>query len=294
MSIEPRNFGMSGLKVSPLGLGCGNLGRADVSEKSAEKLLLGALDLGVTLFDTARGYGSSEERIGKCLSNRRSEFVLSTKVGYGIPGYRDWTPECVVTGVHQALRLLKTDRIDIVHLHSCSKEALMHPGLIDALLAMVDQGLIGVAAYSGENEDLAYAVDTGRFRSIQCSINICDQRTIDHPLPGAKERGMGVLAKRPVANAPWRYAKRPAGQYVDEYWKRWNAMNLETGMDWNELVLRFSAFTWGVDSCLVGTTNIEHLKHNVDAIQKGPLPKEVYAQIREAFRNHDAGWIGQI
>ncbi|MGB2867044.1 MAG: aldo/keto reductase [Bacteroidota bacterium] len=294
MSIEARDFGSTGLKVSPLGLGCGNLGRSDVSEKAAENLLQTALDLGVTLIDTARGYGRSEERIGKYLSKRRTEFILSTKVGYGIPGYRDWTPECVVAGVHEALRLLKTDRIDIVHFHSCPKETLQQDGMIDALLSMVEQGKISVAAYSGENEHLEYAVGTGRFRSMQCSINVCDQRTIDHPLPQAKERGMGVIAKRPVANAPWRFAKRPVGQYVDEYWKRWKAMNLEFGMDCQELALRFAAFTWGVDSCVLGTTNAEHLRQSSDAIQKGPLPKEIYAQIRDAFRKHDSGWTGQI
>ena len=294
MSMQLRDFGLTGLKVSPLGLGCGNLGRSDISEHTAEDLLRSALDLGVTLMDTARGYGKSEERIGKYLSKRRSEFVLSTKVGYGIPGFQDWTPACVVAGVHEALRLLKTDRIDIVHFHSCPKETLVEPGMIDALLALVEQGKVVVAAYSGENEDLAYAVGTGRFKSMQCSVNICDQRTIDHPLPQARERGMGVIAKRPVANTPWRYSKRPVGQYVDEYWKRWKAMNLEFDIEWQELALRFTAFTWGVDTCVLGTTNPEHLRQSVEAIRKGPLPKEIYTRIRNTFRTHDSGWNGQI
>jgi len=95
-------------------------------EEAAARLLNHALDLGLTLIDTARSYGLSEERIGRHLARRRDEFVLSTKVGYGIDGIPDWTYDCVVAGVDAARARLRTDVIDIVHLHSCG------PGLLEA------------------------------------------------------------------------------------------------------------------------------------------------------------------
>src|SRR4051812_13673646 len=119
-----RAFGDTGLTVSALGFGGGHIGDPATPEPEVERLLNEVLDAGVTLIDTARGYGASEERIGRHLSGRRSEVVLSTKVGYGIPGYEDWTGPCVAAGVDEALRLMRTDRIDVVHLHSCPLEVL--------------------------------------------------------------------------------------------------------------------------------------------------------------------------
>ena len=76
-----RPFGTDGLMVSILGLGADKIGREHVSEEHASAVLNGALDLGITLVDTARGYGLSEERIGRHISHRRDSFVLSTKCG---------------------------------------------------------------------------------------------------------------------------------------------------------------------------------------------------------------------
>lgn len=70
-----------------------------VSEAEAGYLLNEALDLGVNLIDTARGYGLSEELIGRHLAHRRHEFVLPTKVGYGIAGVPDWTNACALRPV---------------------------------------------------------------------------------------------------------------------------------------------------------------------------------------------------
>ena len=223
-----------------------------------------------------------------------TDLVLSTKVGYGIPGMQDWTYECVVAGVQEAMQRMKTDYIDIVHLHSCPVETLRQSDVIDALQRMVEQGSVRVGAYSGENEHLGFAIESKRFRSIQCSINICDQRVLDGSLPEAKQQGLGVIAKRPVANAPWRFAECPAGQYSEEYWKRWKAMNPETSLDWQEIAIRFSAYTWGVDSCIVGTTKLEHLQRNVELIDKGILPQSIIEELRNAFHKHDRDWIGQL
>lgn len=293
--MEYRPFGKTGLDVPLLGFGAGHVGDPGLDEGEVGRLLSGALDLGVTLIDTARSYGLSEERIGRHLAGRRDEFVLSTKVGYGIPGYEDWTGPMITAGVEAALGRLRTDRIDIVHFHSCPLEVLERGEVVAALQAAVAAGKVRVAAYSGDNAPLEWAIASGAFGSVETSVNLVDQRSIERALPAARERGLGVIAKRPAANAPWRFAERPAADDIALYWERWRALGLDPGgYDWTELALRFAAWQDGVHCAIVGTSRLEHLRQNVEQVAKGPLPPEVTAAIREAFQAHGAGWEGQI
>ena len=293
--LEKREFGNTGIKVFPLGFGAGHIGGPDQSEKEIDFLLNSLLDLGVNLIDTARGYNLSEERIGKFLSNRRSEIILSTKVGYGIEGYQDWTYDIILAGIENAMRLMKTDYIDIVHLHSCSLDILKRGEVIQALLKAKEQGKIRCAAYSGENEELKYAVESDVFDSIECSVNICDQRSLENQLMIAKEKNMGVIAKRPIANAPWRYKERPVGEYVEAYWDRLKQMNLDLkDISVQEAALRFIGFETNVDSFIIGTSNLVHIKENLNILEEGPLLKEITKYIKDKFKESDTNWIGQI
>jgi aryl-alcohol dehydrogenase-like predicted oxidoreductase len=290
-----RAFGATGLTVPVLGLGAGQLGDARLGDAEAGRLLQAALDVGVTLIDTARGYGLSEERIGRHLAHRRAEFVLATKVGYGVEGEADWTAGCVRRGIDEALRRLRTEVLDVVLLHSCGPGPLHDEGILGALDEARQAGKLRVAAYSGEGEPLRQALASGRYGAVECSVNLCDQRGLDEAIPTAAGRGLGVIAKRPLANAPWRHAERPVGQYVEPYWERWQAMRLEpAGLDWDELALRFTAFAPGVSCSIVGTTRLEHLRHDAELVARGPLPAEVVEAVRAAFRTHDAGWEGLV
>jgi aryl-alcohol dehydrogenase-like predicted oxidoreductase len=290
-----REFGDTGLSVSPLGFGAGHIGDPAMEESEVDALLGAALDAGIRLVDTARGYGLSEERVGRHLAHRRDEFVLSTKVGYDVPGYENWTGPCVAAGVDAALARLRTDRIDVVHLHSCPLEVLERGDVVEALERAVEAGKVRVAAYSGDNEPLEWAAESGRFGSVQTSINLFDQYAIDRGLAVARGRRLGVIAKRPVANGPWRFAERPVGDYAEEYWLRMRAMGLDPGgLDWQEYALRFVAYLPGVHTCIVGTRSAAHLARNVEIVARGPLPDDETAAIRTAYRLHDDGWTGQI
>ncbi len=131
--MQTRALGNTGLNVTPLGFGAMHLNDQRVSEADAGRLLNQVLDLGVNLIDTARGYGLSEERIGRHLAKRRHEFVLSTKVGYGMAGVPDWTYACIVAGVEAAMTRMRCDFLDIVHLHSCPLPILQQGEVISAL-----------------------------------------------------------------------------------------------------------------------------------------------------------------
>jgi aryl-alcohol dehydrogenase-like predicted oxidoreductase len=294
MEILKHNFGNTGIKVFPLGFGAGHIGGNELSDKDASFLLNSILDSGINLIDTARGYGRSEERIGKFISKRRNEYILSTKVGYGITGFNDWTYDCISAGVDEALKLMQTDYIDIVHLHSCQLGTLQHGVVIDALNKTVEAGKVRVAAYSGENQELEFAVRSGKFRSVQTSVNITDQRGIEGILQEAKSSGMGVIAKRPLANVPWQFKEQPFGDYSEQYWLRWKKMNLDFGIDWNEIALRFVVFSNVVDCTIAGSANIGHIRKNLEIIAKGPLPADIYYQLRTAFKRNDDNWVGQI
>jgi len=292
--LPQRPLGATGLAVSALGLGAAELGDADLDDGRVADLLAVALDLGVTFIDTARSYGASEERLGRMLAPHRGRVVLSTKVGYGIAGVPDWTWDAVARGVDEALVRLGTDVLDVVHLHSCPLETLERGEVVGALEAAVKAGKVRVAAYSGENDALRHAVACGRFGAVQTSVNLCDQRDIDTVLADARTKGVGVVGKRPMANAPWRFTDRPVGHYAGDYWDRLRAMDLDPGLPWPEVALRFAVWSAGVDTAIVGTASLEHLRQNVRLVARGPLPDDLVAAIRAAFRRCDDGWVGLI
>ena len=291
-------LGRTGLEVTRLGFGAMHLNDDRVTEAEAGRLLNAVLDLGVNLVDTARGYGLSEARIGRHLAHRRQEFVLSTKVGYGIPGVPDWTYDCIVAGVDAALARMRCERLDIVHLHSCPLAVLEQGDVVSALEACAQAGKVGVIAYSGENAELAHAIRSGRFGVAQTSISLCDQGNLRERLPSMQAQGMGVIAKRPLAGAVGTMAERPQAYAEGLYWDRWQAMALGSawadGLPWAEAALRFTAFTPGVASSIVGTLSLAHFQQNLAWIAKGPLPVAQVAQGQAAFAAKGAGWPGLI
>ncbi len=293
--MEQRPLGSSGLRVSVLGLGAGAIGSADLAEEEVSRLLHGALDLGISLIDTAPSYGASEERIGRHLAGRRDEIILSTKVGYGIPGVPDWTGDAIVAGVDRALRRLRTDRLEVVHLHSCPVDVLRRDDVLEGVRRMRASGKVRVAAYSGEGDALELAIGSGLFGAVQASVNVCDQASMRRVLPGAVERGIGVIAKRALANAPWLGRAPPEDRAAAIYLERFRKMALAPGaLPWDELFLRFAAFSPGVSACLVGTRRLENLARLVAAAAKGPLPEAGRELILRAWDGADAGWTGQV
>jgi aryl-alcohol dehydrogenase-like predicted oxidoreductase len=208
---------------------------------------------------------------------------------------QDWTAQVIEAGVDAALRLLKTDHIDIVHLHSCERHTLQAGEVVDALTRVRDKGKIGIAAYSGENEALAWAINSSKFAGLECSVNLFDQASLNALLPHAKAQGMGVIAKRALGNAPWRFSERPVGDYCETYWQRMQQLAYYTaGMPWDEFALRFVAYQPEVSSAIVGTSSPAHLQHNVALAEKGPLPEEVVRAVRARFAMLGAGWRGEI
>ena len=294
--MQRRAFGRSGLAVPVLGFGAMQAGDPRLPEDEAARLLNHALDLGLTLVDTARAYGLSEKRIGRHLARRRDEFVLSTKVGYGIAGRDDWTYDCVVAGVDAARDRLRTDVIDLVHLHSCGLELLDAGEVVRALEDCAAAGKLRVVAYSGDGAALRYAISSGAFGAVQASVNLCDQQAL-RPLGEARACGLGTIAKRPLAGQPWRAGAAPADAVHAEYARRFEALRGEPGFaadDWEALALRFAAYAPGVDCVIVGGTDPRHLERNRAAVMAGPLDARQQEAIRATYARVGGDWEGQV
>ena len=286
--MRVRPLGKTGLTVSEIGLGAGPLGGADVDDAQAVDLVVAAIDRGVTLIDTAPSYGRSEIRVGMALQGgRRDAVVLSTKLGYGVPGVPDWTGPCITQGVDAALLRMGTDRIDVAHLHSCPLDVLTRGEVVAALEAAVAAGKVRVAAYSGDNAALAWAVESGKFGVVQCSVSIADQRALDWTIPIANECGVGVLAKRPLANGVWREVTRPEALDRATYWDRLRAMTVELDA---ARALGFVLAQPGIAAALVGTTSLAHLQSLIDV----EIDRAAVEAIRTAFQRCDDAWDGVV
>lgn len=294
-TLPRRALGKTGLEVSALGFGAGPLGDGRIAESDADALVGAALEHGITLFDTAPSYGSSEERLGRALGARRRDVVVATNGGYGVPNVADWTGDVIRLGIDAALGRMRTDVIDIFLLHSCDAGTLGRDDILGELDRAKSAGKIRAAGYSGENEALAAAIASGRFDVIECSVSAFDRGSLGGAIAEATARGIGVLAKRPLANGAWRHGLPPDAPDVRTYWDRAQAMQIDPSpLSWPEALIRFAAYADGVTSALVGTSSREHLNDAVKAMAKGPLDAAFRARLDDAWKLHGPHWPGVI
>ena len=138
---------------------------------------------------------------------------------------------------------------------------------------------------------------------IETSVNICDQANLERVLPKARERNLGVLAKRPIANAAWKSSQRGIyKEYARPYAKRLEAMSLtprelgfqgDADLSWPERALRFTLAQPGGHVAITGTTDPDNARQNLEIAQRGPLPTPAVNRIREAFRTASRAPSGQ-
>lgn len=309
--MERRKFGKTGLEVSVLGFGGGPVGFLETDRREVALILNTLLDRGVNLIDTAAGYQGSEEAIGKAIGHRRDEYVLVSKCGQEFPDIDGaaWSATAIGQTVDRALKRLRTDHLDVMLLHTCELEVLADGEAVDALVRAREAGKIRFAGYSGDNEAAVFAAGLEPIAVIETSVNICDQANIDTVLAETRRRDIGVLAKRPIANAAWKGETGQQGMYktyARTYAGRLAKMAItpdqlgfpgSPDQAWPEIALRFTLAQPGLNTAIVGTTKAGHVERNLDAAALGPLPADVVDRIRAAFRRAEdaAGetWPGQ-
>lgn len=291
--MEKRTLGKTDLVVTRLGFGGARFGIEDTLHDRVEVVLNTLLDLGVTLIDTAACYDNSEELIGRFVSGRREEYVLASKCGHVTGGAtgEPWSREVITESIDRSLKRLGTDHIDLMQLHSCSAEVLRAGEAVEAVMQAKEAGKVRYVGYSGDGEDALEAIRMGVFSTLQTSFNLVDQKARPGVLPGAVAAGMGVIAKRPVANGAFGQAASPYS-YADVYWERGQHLQAPEGApeDPIELSLRFTLSQDAIDTAIVGTTNPEHARKNVELAGKGPLSQTVLDSFYEQFDQLGEEW----
>lgn len=289
-ALEQRTLGRSGLRVSNLALGTVELGMAygipgphgvaQPDAASARALLRAAVGAGITLFDTAPAYGTSESIVGEGLDG--CSCVIATKVTP--PSSADasrMSDAEIAAGVHASLErsraLLRRSTLDVVQIHNATVETIQRGAVAAALVEARARGtvrVIGASVYT-EAEALA-AISAGVYDVLQVPYSILDQRMATRVLPASRAAGVGIVTRSallkgaltprseglPAALAPI----RDAALRARDYFGSWDA--LISG------AMRFCLGSEGVSSVLIGAGTQQELRTAISAVALGPLPGE--------------------
>ena len=202
--MEYREFGTTGIRVSEVGVGCGGLGGE--SKQGLEPVIERALELGVNFFDTCDTYAESrsEETLGRVFKkHRRDEFVVCTKFG-GVIENDEWRRDISIPHLHEAFeascRRLCVEHFDIYLVHTPPKDICQEQDLFAELDKMVDAGKIRAYGVSTERGQFATDVcEASRAKGIEITLNLFYQDPRAAFLGYARENGVGVVTKSPMA-----------------------------------------------------------------------------------------------
>ena len=289
-AMEIRNVGKSGLRVSAVGLGCNNFGRLDI--ESSRKVVHRALDLGITLFDTADIYGNkggSEEQLGEILGARRKDIVLATKFGMAMSDIQQGASRrYILQAVEDSLRRLKTDWIDLYQLHQPDPLTPIE----ETLRTLDDLIRAGKVRYAGCSNLKAWQVADAhwtaktqgfnRFISAQDEYSLLVRDAERELIPALEAKGMGLLPYFPLASGmltgKYRHGgELPAGtrmalmkRFTDRYMteENWAIVDrLQAFCDARGHTLLELAFSWllsrpSLASVIAGATKPEQVEMN--------------------------------
>ncbi|MET7462149.1 aldo/keto reductase [Nonomuraea sp. NPDC005501] len=300
MTLPTAKLGRTGLRASRLGYGAMELrgpqawGRP-VSDDEARTVLNTVLDSGVNLIDTSPDYGDAEEHIGRWISHRRDEFILSSKCGCPLAAAGDprtfpphvYTRANVRACVEQSLRRMRTDHLDILMVHMSPSVAVMRAEeTIAKMRALQDEGAIRFTGMSGELPNLPEHIGTGAFDVFLLPYSALD-RSHEELVGAAAAAGAGTIARGSVARpltAPPEAMPEPMRRPLADRHARLAAAGLDDladGASTMELLLRFILSHRDLDSVIVGSAQVAHVRANVAAARKGPLPADVYDALRD-------------
>lgn len=293
-------FGKTGLEVSRLGIGSIGVGPTPREQAEVIRLMNLLLDAGANLVDTAQCYPRSEDLIGRELSHRRKDFILVTKCGHHeiLPDGSMRSRAISMGDIDRALEKLRTDYLDVMLLHSYDYDLLRRGEALEVLRKAKEAGKIRFLGYSGDNERAEWAVKEGEIDVLETSVSIADQHNAGRTIPACVERGVGVIAKKPIANAAWRLIDNPdaASEHVRPYVDRLSVLAYDPGEygcgDMAELALRFTLGVEGLHTAIASSRNPRHIEENLRVVDRGPLEPEQVARIRAKFDAVQRDWPG--
>ena len=320
--MEQRNLGSSGLKVSVVGLGCNNFGGSRVNLEASRKVIHKALDLGITLIDTADTYGDrgeSETILGECLGDRRKDIVLASKCGLPMDAagtLKGASRRYILSAIDASLKRLKTDWIDLYMIH---RPDPLTP-IEETLRTLDDLVRAGKVRYTGCSTFAAWQVveaqwtakhhNLNHFVTCQDEYNVL-RRGLENTLqPAMQAYGLGLIPHSPLAagmltgkyqrNAPMpadarmTREKRQADRWINpanwEIVERLNTLCAARGHSLLELAMSWLASRPLVASIIAGATTPGQVELNASAVN-WQLSAEDLAQIDKASLPHDAAIV---
>ena len=270
-------LGRTGLEVTRLGYGAGH--RKPMDDAQWETILNAALDAGINYIDTAGCYGNSEELIGRYLSGRSSEFYLATKCGCTRKDDR-WSKKEVFGDLHRSLKRLKSDHVDVMQPHNPTVEDAVREELVDALVEMRDQGKVRWIGISTTLPHLPTYLEWGVFDVFQVPYSALEREHEDW-IARAAAAGTGIVIRGGVALGEPGVGKGEVTNSWDMYEKAGLDDLRAEGESPTSFILRHTLAHPHSDTNIVGTTNPDHLRENAEAIQRGPLSPDVYAEVEK-------------
>jgi aryl-alcohol dehydrogenase-like predicted oxidoreductase len=293
VDIPRRAFGRTGLEVTTLGFGAmelrANQDGPQLEDADAERLLNTVLDEGINFIDTSIDYGRSEELIGRFIAHRRSEYILASKCGC-VPGAgmgtdHVHTAENIRNGVEHSLRTMKTDHLDLVQFHRSLSRAQFHAdGALEEALALRDEGKVRFVGVSALLPTLDEQIDMGVFDAFQIPYSAL-QREHEDAIARASAAGAGIVIRGGVARATpedWQGRRyyMLSNETMRGLWDTAELDDLLDGMSRTAFLLRFTLSHPDLDTTIVGTSSVDHLRDNVGAAAQGPLPDDVLAEAK--------------
>lgn len=303
--MRKRPLGRTGLVVSELALGTWGLsgdGYGPVAQGEAERAVARALEIGVTLFDTADAYGAGamEELLGR-LASARDDVVIVTKVGLDravTPPRQRFTPEHVKSAVERSRKRLARDRIPVVLLHHPSVDVLYRLELKDALLELKREGKIAHWGVAAGDEDVARAALERGAEVIELPYNLMHALPLHRLAGDLMIEGAGVLARSVLAYGllagEWTRDRTFAED--DHRGSRWTREGLSQQLDHIDVLrylvhddvrtmrgaaVRFVLANHLVSSAVLGPRSVAQLEQLVRETGAGPryLPEADYREL---------------
>jgi aryl-alcohol dehydrogenase-like predicted oxidoreductase len=320
--MDARRLGRTGFEVGSIGLGAWAMGGdwGQVDDEESLRALHAAADAGVTLFDTADVYGDgrSERLIGRFLRERPGEhLVVATKMGRRVPQLvANYTPEAFRAWTTRSRENLGVERLDLVQLHCPPTELYDRPEIFAALDELVAEGTVAHYGVSVERIDEALrAIEYPGVASVQIIFNIVRQRPADRFLGEALRRGVGVLARVPLASGLLTGKLRPDTTFEPGDHRIYNrhgeafdvgetfaGLDYETGLalveelrplvpedaSMAQLALRWILMHDGVTAAIPGAKTPEQARANAAAADLPPLAEATMTRIRELYERYAA------
>jgi aryl-alcohol dehydrogenase-like predicted oxidoreductase len=307
-NMEYTKLGRTGLKVSVMGVGCGGPSRigqsAGISEEESVAIVKHGLKSGINFIDTAEAY-RTESIVGKAIKDlNREKIVISTKKST----WGNTKPKDVLKSFERSLNNLKTDYIDIYHLHGVILQDYdyLHSEIVPTLLEMRDQGKIrhlGITERFNADPNhsmLQRALQDDEWDVMMVGFNILNQSARERVFSKAIEKNIGILimfAVRLALSRPKRLK-----QCISELIKnnQIDPSEIDTDNPLGFLVqnagaesivdaaYRFCRYEPGTHVILSGTGNLDHLKGNIKSILKPPLPEKDLSKLKHIFKNVDS------